>query len=168
MLFRSTPTTNALIRTTRAVTMLNGSAKENVLADSATATINVRILPGDSTKTALDEISSIVSPYGATSRMKHEGHAVEPSIESNTDHEGWRIIEKALKKTHPCAIALPFLFSAATDTKHYRDIVDATYRFTCLYQTQADISRVHGDNERILVSDLDSCAYFYEEIMRSL
>jgi carboxypeptidase PM20D1 len=166
--FGKAPTTNALIRTTRAVTMLKGSSKENVLADCASATVNVRILPGESTQSVLERIAAIVSPHGATAKMKHEGHAVEPSQESGTDHEGWKIIEKALALTHPETLCLPFLFSAGTDTKHYRDIVEATYRFTCLPQTQADLQRVHGDDERVLISDLDRCAHFYEEIIRSL
>lgn len=166
--FSGGATTNALIRTTVACTMLSGSPKENVLADSAQATLNVRILPGETSADVLARLTSLVGRFGAEVSVKHEGHVVEASDESGTDHEGWKAIESALASSHPEAACLPFLFSAATDTKHYRKVVDATYRFTALPQSQEDLKRVHGDNERVKIGDLDRCAAFYEALMKSL
>jgi len=166
--FGAAPTTNALIRTTAACTMLKGSSKENVLADIAEATFNVRILPGETTEDVIDRMRGLVGHFGAEVSVKHAGHAVEPSSESGTDHEGWRAIETALKVSHPEAACIPFLFSAGTDTKHYRDIVEATYRFTSIPQTQEDLKGVHGDNEKVGVADLDRCAVFYGTMLESL
>ena len=166
--FSATPTTNALIRTTIACTMLKGSSKENVLADSAEATLNVRILPGETVDGVTARLKDLVAPFGAEVSLKHEGHAVEASDESGTDHEGWKAIESALAGSHPEAACVPFLFSAGTDTKHYRKIVEATYRFTALPQSQEDLKGVHGDNERVRIADLDRCADFYRRVMESL
>ena len=166
--FSAAPTTNALIRTTVACTMLEGSPKENVLAEKAEATLNVRILPGESSASVIDRLNSLTAPFGAEVRAKHEGQIVEASRESSTRHEGWGYIEKALSQSHPEAFCLPFLFSAATDTKHYRDIVEAIYRFTALPQTQEDLSRVHAANERVKIADLERCAAFYVNLIASL
>jgi len=166
--FGAAPTTNALIRTTAAVTMLSGSSKENVLADRAAATVNMRILPGDDHVSALARVQRLVEPCGVTARVKHQGHAVEPSEESETSHEGWNLIEKALKVSHPEAVCVPFLFSAGTDTKHYKGIADAMYRFTCLPQTSEDLKGIHGDDERVRIADLQKCARFYSLLMESL
>ena len=166
--FGAAPTTNALIRSTNAVTMLEGSPKENVLADKAEATVNIRILPGESPASVIKRIGSLVKPFGVEALTKHEGHAVEPSGESGTDHEGWKHIENALSKSHPKVACVPFLFSAGTDTKHYRQVVEAMYRFTCIPQTQDDLAGVHGDNEKVKLSDLDSCADFYGKLISSL
>ena len=46
----STPVINAMIRTTTAPTMLNGSVKSNVLPIEATALINFRLHPRDTTE----------------------------------------------------------------------------------------------------------------------
>lgn len=166
--FSASPTTNALIRTTMACTMLKGSPKENVLADSAEATLNVRILPGQSSGDVVARLARLVAPFGAEVSIKHEGHVVEASDESGTDHEGWKAIETALRDSHPEVACLPFLFSAATDTKHYRDIVEATYRFTPLIQSQEDLKGVHADNEKVRIADLDRCADFYGKLIESL
>ena len=166
--FAASPTTNALIRTTTACTMLKGSSKENVLADVAEATLNIRILPGETSGDVMSRLRLLVEPYGAEVSVKHEGHVVEASEESGTDHEGWKTIEAALRASHPEAACLPFLFSAATDTKHYRNIVGATYRFTALPQSQDDLRGVHGDNERVRTADLERCALFYGTMMESL
>jgi carboxypeptidase PM20D1 len=166
--FGRAPTTNALIRSTNAVTMLEGSSKENVLAEKAEATVNVRILPGESTSSIIERIGSLVKPFGVEVGAKHAGHEVEPSGESGTDHEGWKFIEAALAVSHPEAACVPFLFSAGTDTKHYRDVVEAMYRFSCLPQTQEDLAGVHGDNEKVRLPDLDRCAQFYAKLISSL
>ena len=164
----ASPTTNALIRTTTACTMLKGSPKENVLADSAEATLNVRILPGQTSEEVVARLARLVAPFGADVSIKHEGHVVEASDESGTDHEGWKAIETALRVSHPEVACLPFLFSAATDTKHYRDIVGATYRFTALIQSPEDLKGVHADNEKVRIADLDRCADFYGKLIESL
>ena len=42
-----TPSGNAMLRTTTAVTVISGGNKENVLPESAEALVNFRLLPGD-------------------------------------------------------------------------------------------------------------------------
>lgn len=167
-IFTATAMTNALVRTTTAITMLEGSSKENVLAEAATATINSRILPGETVASTIERLERLTSRFGASILAKHPGHEVEPSSESGTDHEGWLAIQKALKTSHPEAACVPFLFSAATDTKHYRDIVEATYRFTALPQTNSDLKGVHGYNEKVRLEDLDACAVFYSSLLSGL
>ncbi len=166
--FTSSPSTNALVRTTTAVTMLEASTKENVLAETARATINSRILPGETTKSTIERLENLASRFGASVRAKHPGHEVEPSAESGTDHEGWLAIVGALKTSHPDAACVPFLFSAATDTKHYRNVVEATYRFTALPQSTEDLKGVHGYDEKVRLEDLDACAVFYTSLISGL
>jgi carboxypeptidase PM20D1 len=166
--FASAPTTNAMLRTTAAPTMLSGSAKENVLADRAWANINMRILPGATVAGALERISRIVAPFGVKASAHHPAQLVEPAPESPVDHEGYRSIEGALASAFPDAAAVPFLMSAGTDTKHYRRVAEAIYRFTPLVQTGADLEGVHGRDERVGVGNLRRCALFYKRLIASL
>lgn len=166
--FASSPATNALIRTTRAITMLQGSPKENVLADAAEATVNVRILPGESADSALDRIRRRAERFGVSAEIKHPGQEVEASGESSAAGEGFAAIRKALASSHPEAACLPFLFSAGTDTKHYAEVAQDLYRFTCLPQTSEDLKGVHGRDERVRIVDLERCAAFYGTLMAAL
>ncbi len=166
--FSAAPTTNALVRTTQAATMLSGSDKENVLPDRARAIINVRILPGETVAGVLARISAVVAPEGVTARPAHEGLAVEPLPESPTDHDGYRAVRSALEAAHPEAAVVPFLFSAGTDSKHYADIVQAVYRIAPIRQTSRDLAGVHGPDERISVENVRRCALFYFELLKGM
>ncbi len=165
---RSGRMTNALVRTTYAPTMLSGSPKENVLADRAAANVNVRILPGDSSEAVLRRLSRIAGAEGATARAAHPQAVIESLPESPVDHEGFRAIESALAASFPEAAAIPFLFSASTDTRHYRRVARAIYRLTPLKQGAADLEGVHGRDERVAVDNLRRCELFYEALISSL
>jgi len=166
--FTASPTTNALVRTTAATTMLAGSQMENVLAGKAWANVNIRILPGESVAGTVERISRIVRKEGVTARPRYPEKAVEPLPESPVDHEGFRAIEAALGESFPEAAAVPFLFSAGTDTKHYRDVTEAMYRLQPLIQTNADLAGVHGRDERVGIDNLRRCAIFYRRLIASL
>ncbi|MEI6387740.1 MAG: M20/M25/M40 family metallo-hydrolase [Spirochaetota bacterium] len=166
--FSGSPTTAALLRSTRAATMLEGSPKENVLASHASAIINVRILPGEDSLGVLDRIMQIVGRFGVVASPAHADSVVEPLPESSLDTELWRAIEAALGTAFPEAAMLPFLFSAGTDTKHYRHIARAMYRLTPLLQTSEDLAGVHGRDERVEISNLRRCLRFYETLIGSL
>ena len=56
-----TPSMNALVRTTGAVTIVRGGLKDNVLPDSAQAIVNYRLLPGDTSGALLDHIRRAVA-----------------------------------------------------------------------------------------------------------
>jgi carboxypeptidase PM20D1 len=158
--------TNALVSTTFAPTMLTGGPKENVLADRASANINVRILPGHSSALVLKHIAGAAG--AAAVRPAHPEAVVEPLPESPVDHEGFRAIERALAASFPEAAAVPFLFSAGTDTKHYRRVADAMYRLTPLRQRAADLEAVHGRDEHVAVDNLRRCELFYAALLSSL
>jgi len=166
--FSAGPTTNALVRTTQAATMLSGSDKENVLPDRARAIINVRILPGETVAGVLGRMSVLTARDGVSVKPAHEGHTVEPLPESPTAHEGYRAMRSALAAAHPEAAVVPFLFSAGTDTKHYSRIAQAMYRFAPIRQTPEDLKGVHGPNERILVENVRRCSLFYYELIKSV
>ncbi len=162
------PGTNALVRTTAAATMLSGSVRENVLPHKARAVFNVRILPGTSVRQALERIERQVARHGARAGFAHHGHANEALPESSIDHEGYRAIRHAVDEAHPEAICVPFLFMAATDTKHYRDVAKAMYRFSPISQERSDLGGIHGPNEKISVENVRRCCMFYEKLMESL
>jgi len=113
-------------------------------------------------------MSRTVARHGALVSVAHEDHVVEPLPESPVDHEGYRAIEAALGASFPEAAAVPFLFSAGTDTKHYREVADAIYRLTPLKQTGADLAGVHGRDERVEVGNLRRCAIFYRRLLEAL
>lgn len=166
--FSMSPTTNALIRTSQAATMLSGSDKENVLPEKSRAIINVRVLPGDTVAAAVARLDTIAARAGAKAGYAHVGHAVEPLPEAPVDHEGYRAIDSCIHEVFPEAGVVPFMFTAGTDTKHYIDVAEALYRFEPVTQAPADLACIHAANERISVDNVRRCCLFYETLMRRL
>ncbi len=163
--FSAAPSTNAMVRTTCAATMAQASPKENVLPNLAHAVVNVRILPGATIAEVIDRLNALVAPYGAKVYAKFPEHVVEPSTESSTSSEGWKSIVSAIAEAFPDAVPAPFLFTAGTDTKHYRGITNDIYRFQPLVQTQEDLAAVHNVNEKVSIENLERCVGFYKALM---
>lgn len=164
--FSAMPSTNAMVRTTCAATMAQASPKENVLPTLAQAAVNVRMIPGMSSAEVVEHFNLLASPFGAKAYIKFPEHMVEASEESSTSSEGWIAIAKAVSEAFPEAVPAPFLFTASTDTKHYRALTDDIYRFTPLVQTQEDIAAVHNVNEKVSIENLERCVRFYRSLMQ--
>lgn len=56
------PITAALVRTTTAVTIVHADTKENVVPQVAKASVNLRILPGETVASALSRVRRVVGP----------------------------------------------------------------------------------------------------------
>jgi carboxypeptidase PM20D1 len=91
------PATNALVRTTTAPTMLEGSAKENVLPIRARAVVNFRLLPGDTAASVEARVRATIADPRVSLRAL--GMASEPSPLSRTDTRAYRAIERAIGET---------------------------------------------------------------------
>ncbi len=166
--FSAAPTTNALLRTTSAATMLSGSQKENVLPESARAVLNVRLLPGSTVAGVLRELDAVASRAGARAVLAHQGHANDPLPESPVEHEGYRAIVAALAEAFPEAGAVPFMFTAGTDTKHYTELAQGLYRLAPIFQKPEDIARVHAANERVSIENVRRALLFYVRLLEKL
>jgi len=157
------PATNALIRTTTAVTMVRGGVKENVLPQSATVTVNFRLLTGDTVERVIARVREIVADDGieiATMR------AYEASPVSATDGAQFAALRAALHELDPGLPIAPALVVAGTDTKWYGEISDAAYRFVPFHLDSSDLRRPHGTDERLSVQNLAWGTRFYGALIR--
>ncbi len=159
--------TQAMLRTTTAMTMLRAGVRENVLPGSATAWVNFRILPGDSIQGVLAHVRETVAGTGVeVSVSRAAGDASEPSPRSATDTAGYLAIEKAVRETFADALVAPGLMIAATDSRHFLAISDAVYRFSPVRAGPDDLARFHGTNERIGEDNLAEMVRFYRRLVR--
>lgn len=157
------PTSNALIRTTTAVTIVRGGSKENILPRSATATVNFRLLPGDTVAGVVEHVRRAVDdPEIEISQVRGN----EASAVASADSEGYAAIADAIAQVFPSAIVAPGLVLGGTDSKHYGRIAEDAYRFGPLELGAEDTPRIHGVNERISLENYGRCVDFYEALLR--
>ncbi len=156
---------NAMLRTTLALTMAEGSEVPNVLPQQASMVMNLRNAPSVSTQAALKHIKRAIDNDEIEIIPMY---LLEPSPISKTDARGYRLISKCIEKIDPDAIVSPYLMMAGTDSAKYSDITENTYRFAPYRISAEDLSRIHGNNERISIENISRCIAFYKELFTSL
>ena len=159
----STPVINAMIRTTTAPTMLNGSVKSNVLPIEATALINFRLHPRDTTESVTNHVRRVVGSNDVEVRFLGGREASEIS---SWDSPGFKVVSSALEKVYVEIVPVPGLMIAASDTRHYSKIADNSFRFNPFFIVPEDMTGIHGTNESIEVDSFISGIKTYIEIIR--
>ncbi len=159
------PLTSALVRTTTAPTMLRAGIKDNVLPTVAQAVVNFRVLPGESVAEvrahvtrAVDDDRVEVAPLDFSS---------EPSAVADTGNATFRALEQTVLEVFPEALVAPGLVIGATDNRHYAAVSPARYNFLPIEITDADLSRIHGANERIGIEAFSRAVQFYSRFLRT-
>jgi carboxypeptidase PM20D1 len=155
--------TNAMMRTTTALTIFNAGNKENVLPGQADAVVNFRILPGDSVASVTEFVKmTIADPRIEVSLVSA---ASEPSKLASPDAPQYKLIERTVREVFPDALVAPSLMLAGSDARHFQGLTDHSYRFMPIRFTPADVQRVHGTDERIGVDQLADMVRFYHRLI---
>jgi carboxypeptidase PM20D1 len=152
------PETNAMVRTTLAVTRLAGSNSDNALAEKATATINARIAVGSSVAETKRRITRIIRDDAVEISTLFSN---EPSPESPPHGTAWTAISDTVNEVFPGTIVTPYITMQGTDSRYYTAISDHVYRFSPFRMTTAQRGTLHAIGENITVSAFhDGCRYY--------
>ena len=155
--------TNAMMRTTTALTIVNAGNKENVLPGVAEAVVNFRILPGDSQASVTEFVKRTIADDRI--EVKTLGTGFEPSRLSSPDAPGYKLIERSIREVFPDALVAPGLMLAASDARHFQEVAEQGYRFMPIRFKPEDLARVHGTDERISVDQLADMVRFYHRLL---
>jgi len=132
--------------TTTAPTIISGGVKNNVIPTVAEATINFRILPGETIKSVKEHIISTISDK---IKVETVGFLTNPSPVSSIDSESFKILEKTIRDMFPKSIVVPGLVGGGTDGRYFYDISDDVYRFYPIRIDPDSMTRFHGIDEKI-------------------
>jgi carboxypeptidase PM20D1 len=155
--------TNALLRTTTALTIVSGGNKENVIPGRADAIVNFRLLPGDTPDTVLAHLKRVIDDERV--ELAVSGEPSLPSRVSSTDSDGYRLIERTLREVFPEAIVAPGLMVGGTDARHFDGYAGQVFRFSPVRAKPADLARFHGTDERLSIDNLVEMIRFYHRLV---
>lgn len=161
----ATPSSNATLRTTTAPTMLRAGAKENVLAIDATATINFRLLLGDSVAGVVREVRRIIDDEKISIKILPNSSA--PSSVSDPSAAPFQRLHRTIRSVFPEAIVAPYAVVGATDARQYAALSPNVYRFLPAQMNQEAIESMHGSNERLAVANYPKMVQFYAALIRN-
>jgi carboxypeptidase PM20D1 len=158
------PSGNASIRTTIAPTMLQGSPKDNVLPSRVSATVNLRLLPGDSVAYVVERVRRVINDdrVAIETRM-----AIEPSPTSDAASPNFALLSRTIRQVAPDARVTPYLALGATDARHFTGLSDDVYGFTPVRADAEALTRAHGTNERVATADVEGMVRFYVQFIRN-
>ncbi len=165
-LLNATAQSDAMLRTTTAATMLSAGIKDNVLPIDAKATVNFRILPGETVESVTERVRSVIDDERI--EISAWDSARDPSTLSDVDGEAFDVLAKTILQTVPGDVLVaPYLVMGGTDAKYYSGRSSNVFRFLPAKLGDGDMVRIHGTNERLSVESLAGSIRFFVQLIRN-
>jgi acetylornithine deacetylase/succinyl-diaminopimelate desuccinylase-like protein len=143
--------------------MMQAGVRVNVIPSEATANLNVRMLPGHSIDALMGQLDKLVNDPQIRLQLSVDSGENAPPSDLTTPL--YATIERITPQDFPGAIALPFLSTWATDSASLRLHKVQAYGLEPFPLTEADESRMHGDDERMpLDSFRKGVAFLYHVV----
>lgn len=160
---------DAMVRTTTAPTMLEGSIKENVLPQRATALINFRLHPNDTFEDLMGHVETVTKSIdGLEISVARGGIASEASPVSPADNLAFGVLSAVASRVGEGAPTGPALVLGGTDARWASKISDNVYRFQPSFVSMAEVSGFHGTNERLSVANMGRMSEGYAQIIMAM
>ncbi len=156
--------TNALMRTTTAMTIVSGGNKDNVLPGRAEAIVNFRLLPGDAPEAIEAHVKRAIGDERIAIERLPDAALASPV--SSSSGEAYRRIERAVREVFPDAMVAPGLMLGGTDGRHFDGVAENVYRFTPIRADSEKLKLFHGTDERIAIDSLADMIRFYHRLVQ--
>ncbi|MEO9968246.1 MAG: M20 family peptidase [Hyphomonadaceae bacterium] len=160
---------NAMVRTTTAPTMLEGSIKENVLPQRSSAIVNFRVHPNDTPEDVMAHARDIAGQFDVEVALSQEGgigSAASPV--SPVSNRSYSVLKAVASHAGEGALTVPGLVIGATDARFASKISDNVYRFVPSLMTLKDTAGFHGTNERLSVANMGRMAEGYAQLILAM
>ncbi|XP_078617301.1 N-fatty-acyl-amino acid synthase/hydrolase PM20D1-like [Branchiostoma floridae x Branchiostoma japonicum] len=156
--------TNALCRTTTAVTWFHAGIKDNVIAPEAVAIVNHRVHPRQTIQEVLaHDVRVIGDPRVHVEVVQSLVPA--PVSPSGPESPAYMAVQETIQQVFPDSLVAPAVQTGYTDARRYWKLTSAIYRFSPNVMGPEDLARLHGVNERISVRDYERTMNFYVHLM---
>ena len=159
------PGTNAVMRTTTALTVVHAGNKDNVLPGRADAVVNFRVRPGDTVDGVMEHVRQTVNNEAVHATL--DGGSSEPSPVSPVNSAQYALINRTIREVFSDAVVAPGVVIGATDARHYKDVSEHVYRFSPVRAGKDDLPRFHGTNERLGVDNYLEAVRFYVQLAKN-
>ena len=145
------PVFNAVIRNGISPTLVSGGIRSNVIPTEATATLNVRNLPGESIHDVVARLKAAVNDPLVDITVADSG---VDTPASSFETPMFTAIADAVKELDPSMVTVPYLSTGATDSARLRALGMQAYGILPFPMAQDDEDRMHGNDERIPLASL--------------
>ncbi|HTP86313.1 MAG TPA: M20/M25/M40 family metallo-hydrolase [Bryobacteraceae bacterium] len=155
---------NALMHTTCVATMLTAGHAENALPQRAVATVNCRLVPGETEQWVQQTLADVMADPGIAIAPVDHAH---PSPFSPVDGPVLQIVERVAAEMWPGVPVIPVMETGATDGRQLRIAGIPTWGAEGVFQDPSDV-RAHGRDERIRADIFDDHVEFVYRLIKAL
>jgi acetylornithine deacetylase/succinyl-diaminopimelate desuccinylase-like protein len=149
---RAVPALDALLRAgISAVGLAAGGQATNVIPAEATATYNVRTLPGQPLTDVLARMARAIDDDGVTIEVTGRGRDTPAS---DADSPLFAALATAIREATPGLAVVPYLSTGATDNSTLRRVGIPAFGILPFPLDGMDEGRMHGHDERVPVEAL--------------
>ena len=152
----------AMLSTTIAFTMSEGSNGYNVIPQEASICANMRYIPHQGTDESLEVISNLAKKYDIETEVVYKGYP-SPCVDING--EAFKMVETAINECFPGVGCSPYVVTGATDARFYSKICDSCVRFAPVIYGPEQMKGMHGLDENIECNTLQGAVDFYKKII---
>jgi carboxypeptidase PM20D1 len=163
--FEKSGPTEATVRTTTALTIFNAGDKDNVLPGNAEATVNFRLIPGDTQASVTEHVRGTIA-NDRISIKPFPGNTDPPPVTASVS-PSFQMLNRTIREIFPDVIVAPGLMVAATDSRHYVGVTDKIFRFSPVRANSEDLKRFHGTNERLSIEGYADMIRFYRRLIEN-
>lgn len=156
--------TNIMLRTTCTATEISGGHAENALPQRAKATIQCRVIPGETQAQIEATLRRVLKDDSVQISVMT---AAKPTPESPPSPAIFKAVEQVTKSMWPEVIILPNMSAGASDSVFTRNAGLVTYGVDAMFD-DLDDSRAHGRDERISVKGYNEELEFIYRLMKSI
>ena len=146
------PVLGALLRTGISATMLGGGIRANVIPADATATLNVRTLPGEAIDDVATRLRAAIADPLVDVAISEPGEDAPPS---DPDSPLFRALADSARAIVPEIAVVPYLSTGATDSARLRRFGVPCYGILPFPLPPEDEARMHGHDERVPVEAVE-------------
>ena len=163
--FEKSGPTEANVRTTTALTIFKAGEQDNVLPGNAEATVNFRLLPGDTLASVTAHARRVIAD-DRISIAPFPG-ATDPPPVTAADGPSYTALNRTIREVFPDTLVAPGLMVATTDSRHFAGLTDNIFRFSPVRATSQDLTRFHGTNERLSIANYADMIRFYRRLIEN-
>ena len=157
-----TPYFNAQLRTTCITTMLRAGTAPNAIPQEATATVNCRILPGESADSVIATLTREVADTSVVFSIFTPALVSGPSMPTPAI---LALIGRAVASVAPNTQVIPYMEVGGTDAGYFRNVGIPVYGVAGMFVPQSDIGRMHGRDERISLRAFREMVRYSEHLL---
>ena len=158
------PLINAMLRTTISLTGVHGGYKTNVIPGEVEATLDCRVIVGDSGEALRRELERVVNDPRVTIALMQDGAANESPVDPTL----MAVVRDVVGRHAPGSLVAPLMTSGVTDSAYFRQRSVPAYGFIPIALSEAELAGMHGKDEHVALDRFKLGVRMYYETVTKL